>query len=50
MIEAATEWAAASGPPNGVFLFAVLTSPAVWSRRAVQLLRERLGRRGEGDS
>lgn len=37
------EWATASGPPNWVFVLAVLTSPVVWSRWAVQFARERFG-------
>lgn len=44
-LAAAAEWAAREGPPNLVFILALLTSPARWSRWA----RDRLDQwRGDG--
>lgn len=47
MIEAATEWAAKPGPPNGVFVAVLLTAPYLWSRHVKQLVADRLGSSGE---
>jgi len=51
MIDAAIDWAARSGPPNGVFVLALLTHASTWSRSAVRFARERIGLdddRGDG--
>ncbi|WP_158217306.1 hypothetical protein [Halorubrum sp. Ib24] len=42
MIDAAAEWAVATGPPNWMFVLALLTHPKVWSGAAVQTVRKRL--------
>jgi len=39
LVAAATEWLAAPGPPNWVFVTAVVTAPAYWS----ETVRGRLG-------
>jgi len=41
-IDAALDWAVASGPPNWVFVLALLTSPARWSSATVAIVRSRL--------
>lgn len=35
IIEPTVQWAATNGPPNAVFVVALLTKPASWSKRAV---------------
>lgn len=42
MYEAAIEWAASRGPPNWLFVLALLTRPASWTGAAIGLVRERL--------
>jgi len=44
---AAIEWMARNGPPNWVFIVAVLTRPMAWSRYIMQLVEKRLGIRDE---
>lgn len=46
--QAAAQWAAANGPPNAVFVVALLTSPARWSKWAAEQVGARLG--GGSDS
>lgn len=43
VVSVALEWAAATGAPNALVVVALLTSPSTWSRRAVGLIRQRLG-------
>ena len=50
MIDAAAEWAVATGPPNWMFVLALLTHPKVWSESAVRLVRDRLTDSGTEDS
>jgi len=38
---AAVEWATATGPPNWLFVLALLTHPKTWSGAAVQMVRRR---------
>lgn len=47
MIEPASTWAAQPGPPNGVFVLALLTAPKVWSTIAADAVRNRFGRGSE---
>ena len=42
MIDAAADWAAATGPPNWAFVLALLTHPKVWSGAAVRTVKKRL--------
>ena len=45
LVPAAIDWLAARGPPNWVFVLALITSPAAWSdavRKRVRPLLERL--------
>jgi len=44
LIAAALEWAIAAGPPNWVFVLAVVTSPATWSNAVRKRLRPLLDR------
>jgi hypothetical protein len=37
-------WATEAGPPNWLFLLAVLTRPAVWSKSVVEAARRRLSK------
>jgi len=49
-VAAAVEWAAAPGPPNWVFVMAIVTAPAYWSdtvRSRVGGLLDRLAPRGD---
>lgn len=41
--EPAVQWATADGPPNWMFVLALLTTPAMWSRRVTALAKRRLG-------
>lgn len=34
-------WLATEGPPNGVFLLAVITEPSTWTDRAIGFVRSR---------
>ena len=43
MLEPAVEWARASGPPNWLFVLALLTAPRQWSTVAVDTIQERIG-------
>jgi len=43
VVAAAAEWAASSGPPNALFVVALLTSPARWSRWAADRVGSYLG-------
>jgi len=45
MIESATSWATATGPPNWLFVVALLTHPKVWSESAIAAIKKRLGSR-----
>lgn len=47
VVAVALEWAAATGAPNAVVVLALLTSPSTWSRRAVAVVRQRLGAAGD---
>lgn len=38
-----TAWAARAGPPNLVFVLALLTRPAQWTQRALGVLDQYLG-------
>lgn len=49
VLRAALAWAAADGPPNAVFVVALLTSPARWSRWAADRVGSYLGG-GDGGS
>jgi len=40
---AAFEWAARAGPPNVVFVLALLTRPSTWSKKAMQIVEDRFG-------
>lgn len=44
LIAETVAWLAATGPPNGVFVIALLTHPAIWSDEAVRRLRPLLDR------
>jgi len=43
LVQAAVEWAAANGPPNWVFILALLTAPARWTSIAIEMVQSRLG-------
>jgi len=49
LVDSALEWLAANGPPNWLFLVAVLTSPARWSSTAWSIIDERLSGREDDD-
>jgi hypothetical protein len=40
MLESAIEWATRPGPPNWVFVVAILTAPKVWSKYIHRLARK----------
>ena len=42
LVDAAVNWLASDGPPNWLFVLALLTAPAKWSRTAVSFVRSRL--------
>jgi len=42
LVDVAIEWAAARGPPNWMFVLALLTTPSRWSRTIVSVVRARL--------
>lgn len=44
----AMDWAASTGAPNALVVLALLTSPATWSKRAVAIVRKRLGVADDG--
>lgn len=48
VVAAAARWAASNGPPNAVFILALLTSPARWSRWAADRVGSYIG--GSSDS
>lgn len=41
---AVVEWAVSNGPPNWVFVLALITHPATWSDAALKRLRPLLDR------
>jgi hypothetical protein len=41
----AVEWLTRPGPPNWVFLLALLTAPAYWSEKAMRRVSELLEKR-----
>lgn len=43
MIASAAEWATTSGPPNWLFVAAILTHPKTWSELLLSVAVERLG-------
>lgn len=43
LVEPAVSWATADGPPNWMFALALLTTPALWSRRATDAVKRRFG-------
>jgi len=43
VLAVALEWAARAGPPNAVFVAALLTRPAVWTNRLLAAVDKRLG-------
>jgi hypothetical protein len=42
-VDAALEWAVATGPPNWLFVVALLTRPSTWTSTVVDAARSRLG-------
>jgi len=42
MMDSAVQWAVESGPPNWVFLLALLTSPKKWGELASRVIDEKL--------
>lgn len=42
MIEPLAQWAARPAVPNGLFLLAVLSSPARWSKAATKIAKQKL--------
>jgi len=53
LIGAAFEWAVSAGPPNWVFVLALITTPATWSnmvRKRIRPLLDRMLPGKEGNS
>lgn len=46
VLAVALEWAARAGPPNAVFVAALLTRPSTWTRKLVELVDSRFGSDG----
>lgn len=42
-VEGAAAWATSSGPPNWVFVVALLTSPSRWTSLVMTQLKQRFG-------
>jgi len=43
VLAVALEWAARSGPPNALFVAALLTRPSVWTNRLLDAAKRRFG-------
>lgn len=49
MLDPVVEWATAPGPPNLLFVVALLTAPHLWSRYVKRTVRELYEQRFGGD-